>query len=79
MIADPKAKVSKFVLDMSKMVVKEYHTMLVNDMCISIIMVHAQQIEEEKLKERSRETKRAKISDGNFSHSRSYGHVCSKF
>ncbi|WMV24175.1 hypothetical protein MTR67_017560 [Solanum verrucosum] len=37
-------------------------------------MIHAQQIEEEKLKERSREAKRVKTSDGDFSHSRSDGH-----
>ncbi|KAH0736064.1 hypothetical protein KY285_011771 [Solanum tuberosum] len=33
----------------------------------------------EKLKESSREAKRAKTDDGNFSHSRSYGHGRSKF
>ncbi|XP_049391512.1 uncharacterized protein LOC125855903 [Solanum stenotomum] len=62
------------------MVVKECRTaMLVNDMDISHLMVHTQQIEEDKLKERSREAKRAKIGDGNFSHARSNGHGRSIF
>ncbi|XP_049364265.1 uncharacterized protein LOC125829028 [Solanum verrucosum] len=45
-------------------------TMLVHDMYISRLMVHSQQIEEEKLKESSREAKSAKVDDGNFEHSR---------
>lgn len=43
-------------------------------MYISRLMVHAQLIEEEKVKEKSKETSRAKTSDGNFSHARSDGH-----
>ncbi|WMV18941.1 hypothetical protein MTR67_012326 [Solanum verrucosum] len=42
-------------------------------------MVHAQQIEEEKLKERSREAKKARTGDGDFSCLRSNGHGRSKF
>ncbi|XP_049369906.1 uncharacterized protein LOC125834798 [Solanum verrucosum] len=62
------------------MVVKECHTaMLIHDMDISRLMVHAQHIEEEKVKKRSREAKRAKIGDGYFSHLRSDGHGCSRF
>ncbi|WMV57969.1 hypothetical protein MTR67_051354 [Solanum verrucosum] len=39
-------------------------------MDISFLMIHAQQIVEEKLKEISKEAKRTRIDDGDFSHSR---------
>ncbi|WMV13692.1 hypothetical protein MTR67_007077 [Solanum verrucosum] len=42
-------------------------------------MVHAQQIEEEKLKGISREKKRSRSDDGNSSHDRSDGHGRSRF
>ncbi|WMV08393.1 hypothetical protein MTR67_001778 [Solanum verrucosum] len=65
---------------MYKMMVKEYCTaMLIHDMDISLVMVHAQQIEDQKLKERFRKAKRAKRGDNNFSHSRSERHGRSKF
>ncbi|KAH0657090.1 hypothetical protein KY285_031972 [Solanum tuberosum] len=64
MVAHPRVKMTKFILGVSKMVVKECHTaMIVNDMDIYRLMVHAQQIKEEKLKERSKEAKRAKTGD----------------
>ncbi|WMV46729.1 hypothetical protein MTR67_040114 [Solanum verrucosum] len=62
---------SQFVSGVSKMVVKECCTaMLINEMDISYFMIHAQQIEEEKLKEKSSNSKRARTGDGDFSHSR---------
>jgi len=80
MIADPRARISNFVSSVSDMLVKEYRTaMLIYDMDISHLMFHAQQLEEKKLKERSREAKRERTGDGNFSHSRSDGHSRSKF
>jgi len=66
---------SKFVSKMSKMVVKKCRTsMLIKEMYISHLMIHAQQIEEENLKEKSIVSKRARTNDGDFSHSKSGGH-----
>ncbi|XP_049405194.1 uncharacterized protein LOC125868621 [Solanum stenotomum] len=54
---------------LKEMVGKECRTaMLINDIGICHLMVHAQQIKEDKLKERSLKTKRAKTDDGNFTH-----------
>ncbi|XP_049369400.1 uncharacterized protein LOC125834279 [Solanum verrucosum] len=79
-VADRRAKISMFVSGVSDMVVKECLTaMLVHDINISILMVDAQQIEEEKLKERSIEANRARVDDGNYSHSRSGGCGRSRF
>ena len=52
MVADFRARMSMFVLDVSEIVVKEYHTaMFIKEMYISYLMTHTQQIEEENLKE----------------------------
>ncbi|WMV50867.1 hypothetical protein MTR67_044252 [Solanum verrucosum] len=80
MVANSMERMSKLVLGVSEMVVKECRTtILIKEMDISRLMIHAQQIEEEKLKEKSKEAKRENIGDGYFSHSRSDGHGCSKF
>ncbi|KAK4717896.1 hypothetical protein R3W88_016234 [Solanum pinnatisectum] len=48
-------------------------------MDISHLIIHSQQIEEDKLKESSREAKREKTGDGDFSYLRSNGHGRSRF
>ncbi|WMV46664.1 hypothetical protein MTR67_040049 [Solanum verrucosum] len=74
MIADQRARISKFVSGASDLVVKEcLTTILVKEMDVSHFMVHAQKIEEEKLKGKTRDSKRARKDNGDFSHSRSDG------
>lgn len=48
--------------------------MLVKEMNISRLMTYVEQIEEEKLKERARESKRARVDGGGYSQQRSEGH-----
>lgn len=72
------AKISNFVSSLSEMVVKECHnTILINNKDMSCIIVYAQQIEEEKLKNKSRKVESGKRSDGNSSHAMSDRHGCS--
>ncbi|XP_049414741.1 uncharacterized protein LOC125877509 [Solanum stenotomum] len=79
-VADSRARMSKFVSGVSEIVVKECRTtMLINEIDISRLMVHAEQFEDEKLKENSREAKRAKTGDDNFSHASSDGHGQPRF
>lgn len=67
--AESRARMSKFISGVSKIVVKEGRiAMLFRKIDISRLMKHTQQIEEEKHKERSGEVKRAKTSDGDFSY-----------
>ncbi|XP_049372827.1 uncharacterized protein LOC125837798 [Solanum verrucosum] len=50
-LKDPRAGMSKFVLGMSDMVIKECRTsMIINDMDVSSLTVHSQHIKEEKIK-----------------------------
>ncbi|XP_049368653.1 uncharacterized protein LOC125833536 [Solanum verrucosum] len=63
-VADSRARISKFILGLSGLVVKECRwAMLFHNMEIARLLTHAQTIEEEKLKERSRQNKRFRNGD----------------
>jgi len=74
-VVDRRTKMTKFVSGVLDLVVKECRTaMLVHDMDIARFIIHTQQIEEEKLKGRSREKKSSLMDDDKFSYDGSNGH-----
>ena len=53
MVTNPRARMSKFILGVSEMVVKKgCIAVLINEIDVSHLMIHAQQIKEEKPKKR---------------------------
>ena len=71
MIADSRAKMNKFVMRISDLVVNECKSsMLIPCMDSSPLMVHAEQIEEKNLKQVCRELKKVKTKEGNISKNR---------
>lgn len=75
MVADLMDRMSKLIFRVSKLVFKECKTtMLVKEMVISHLMTYAKKIEEEKLREHARESKRAQVNSDRFSHQSVYAH-----
>ena len=68
MVADSKAQMNKFVQEVSDLVKTECkNAMLLGDMKISRLMTHSHQVEGDKLREQSKENKKA--SSGNYDYS----------
>ncbi|TMW90619.1 hypothetical protein EJD97_015464 [Solanum chilense] len=66
-VANPRARMNKFMMGVSSLVEKEcLTTMLLDDMDISRLMVYAQQIEESKIRETRQEGRMPRLDD--FSH-----------
>ncbi|XP_069154540.1 uncharacterized protein [Solanum lycopersicum] len=67
MVANPRSRMNKFVMGVPSLMEKECHTaMLLNDMDISRLMVHAQQIEESKIREITQEGKRPRAPNQHY-------------
>lgn len=72
LVAHSREKMSKFVLNVSEMVVKEFcTTILIKEMAIYCLIINVQQIEEDNGKESCKEAKWENTIDVDFSHSRS--------
>ena len=79
-VADSRAKMSKFVSGVNNSVVNECrYAMLNSDMNIARLMTHAQQIEEKKIKIEEKQNKRARIGSFNFAQPKSEGGSHSQF
>jgi len=67
-----RSKISKFMSGVYNSVVKECRTaMLIKEINISRLMVHAQQIEKAKNKEKDRKNKKSRIGSFNFTQPKS--------
>ena len=64
MVTNPRARMNKFVMGVSRLVEKECRmTMLLNDMGISRLMVYTQKIKESKIREIRQEGKRPRSDE----------------
>ena len=77
-VADNRAKMSKFVSGVNDSMVNECrYVMLIGDMTLARLMTHAQQVEEQKFKTRERQNKRPRSGNFNFPHPKLDGGNCS--
>lgn len=75
MVADPRARMSKFISGVSDLLSKECKVaILVKEIDISQLMTYAEWIEEEKIRERARDSKRIRVDGGGYSHQISEGY-----
>lgn len=74
MVVDSRARISMFVYGVSDVIVNEFKiAMFIKEINLSKLMFYAQQIEQEKLKEKKKENKKARTDRCNFSQQRSNG------
>ena len=68
LVSDPRDEMSRFMMGMSDDLKKECHLAMLHDnMNISHLMVHDQQVEETRSKRKSRDAKRSRSFDGGSS------------
>ncbi|KAF3640409.1 putative ribonuclease H protein-like [Capsicum annuum] len=79
-VADSRSKISKFALGVNDSMVNECRSAMLNsNMTLARLMTHAQQIEEQKIKQREKQNKRAKTGSFNFTQCKSKGGNHSQF
>ena len=80
MVADSRDHMNKFLYGISYLVKTECrNAMLLGDMNISRLMTHAQQVEGDKLREQSKENKKARTRNYDYSQQKSSGRNRSQF
>ena len=74
MVADSRAQMNKFLYGVSNLVKTECRSViLLGDMNISRLMTHAQQVEGDKFREQTKENKKARTGNYEYSQQKSGG------